>query len=152
MLLPAHFQPFQLVLPAEVKPGSSSAKRSQTTGHLVVYMPKVRRVICINLLSVYLIPDGTWPVGNNDFWSRSFQLRELENVLTEIEEPRPETCWRSGLAASFSHHFMSISCLCCLLHLCGSAWVIAGMEKTWFSQVKQVPLSTAVRYCYSLCQ
>nr|KAF6405200.1 leucine rich repeat containing 6 [Rousettus aegyptiacus] len=34
-------KPFQLVLPAEVKPDSSSAKRSQTTGHLVVCMPKV---------------------------------------------------------------------------------------------------------------
>ncbi|XP_024596780.1 protein tilB homolog isoform X1 [Neophocaena asiaeorientalis asiaeorientalis] len=33
-------KPFQLVLPAEVKPDSSSAKRAQTTGHLVVYMPK----------------------------------------------------------------------------------------------------------------
>uniref|UniRef100_A0A8D0GRI9 Leucine-rich repeat-containing protein 6 n=1 Tax=Sphenodon punctatus TaxID=8508 RepID=A0A8D0GRI9_SPHPU len=33
--------PFQLVLPAEVRPDNSSAKRSQTTGHLVVSMPKV---------------------------------------------------------------------------------------------------------------
>lgn len=38
-------KPFQLVLPAEVKPGSSSAKRSQTTGHLVIHMPKVDQVI-----------------------------------------------------------------------------------------------------------
>ncbi|XP_048214655.1 dynein axonemal assembly factor 11 [Perognathus longimembris pacificus] len=38
-------KPFQLVLPAEVKPDSSSAKRSQTTGHLVIYMPKVGEVI-----------------------------------------------------------------------------------------------------------
>ncbi|KAM5314466.1 dynein axonemal assembly factor 11 [Glossophaga mutica] len=38
-------KPFQLVLPAEVRPDSSSAKRSQTTGHLVVYMPKVGDVI-----------------------------------------------------------------------------------------------------------
>ncbi|KAG8515489.1 Protein tilB, partial [Galemys pyrenaicus] len=36
-------KPFQLVLPAEVKPDSSSARRSQTTGHLVVCMPKVGR-------------------------------------------------------------------------------------------------------------
>uniref|UniRef100_A0A8D0KQL8 Leucine-rich repeat-containing protein 6 n=1 Tax=Strix occidentalis caurina TaxID=311401 RepID=A0A8D0KQL8_STROC len=34
-------KPFQFVLPEEVKPDSSSAKRSQTTGHLVVSMPKV---------------------------------------------------------------------------------------------------------------
>uniref|UniRef100_A0A8C5NQU1 Leucine-rich repeat-containing protein 6 n=1 Tax=Junco hyemalis TaxID=40217 RepID=A0A8C5NQU1_JUNHY len=33
-------KPFQLVLPEEVKPDSSCAKRSQTTGHLVVTMPK----------------------------------------------------------------------------------------------------------------
>ncbi|XP_004837986.1 protein tilB homolog isoform X6 [Heterocephalus glaber] len=38
-------KPFQLVLPAEVKPDSSSAKRSQTTGHLVISMPKVEEVI-----------------------------------------------------------------------------------------------------------
>ncbi|XP_075067797.1 dynein axonemal assembly factor 11 isoform X2 [Mixophyes fleayi] len=33
-------KPFQLVLPEEVKPDSSGAQRSQTTGHLVVTMPK----------------------------------------------------------------------------------------------------------------
>ncbi|XP_045037627.2 dynein axonemal assembly factor 11 [Desmodus rotundus] len=38
-------KPFQLVLPAEVKPDSSSARRSQTTGHLVVCMPKVGEVV-----------------------------------------------------------------------------------------------------------
>ncbi|XP_005688898.2 PREDICTED: protein tilB homolog [Capra hircus] len=38
-------KPFQLVLPAEVRPDSSFAKRSQTTGHLVVCMPKVGEVI-----------------------------------------------------------------------------------------------------------
>ncbi|TKC48845.1 hypothetical protein EI555_010831, partial [Monodon monoceros] len=42
-------KPFQLVLPAEVKPDRSSAKRAQTTGHLVVYMPKVGSLICSNL-------------------------------------------------------------------------------------------------------
>ncbi|KAI4888176.1 hypothetical protein NFI96_014763, partial [Prochilodus magdalenae] len=31
---------FQLVLPAEVKPDSSTAQRSQTTGHLLLTMPK----------------------------------------------------------------------------------------------------------------
>ncbi|XP_064202959.1 dynein axonemal assembly factor 11 isoform X1 [Anguilla rostrata] len=33
---------FQLVLPAEVRPDSSTAKRSQTTGHLLVTMPKIQ--------------------------------------------------------------------------------------------------------------
>uniref|UniRef100_A0A8C0H995 Leucine-rich repeat-containing protein 6 n=1 Tax=Chelonoidis abingdonii TaxID=106734 RepID=A0A8C0H995_CHEAB len=41
-------KPFQLVLPAEVKPDSSSAKRSQTTGHLVISMPKVQEIIRAN--------------------------------------------------------------------------------------------------------
>ncbi|KAK1790036.1 hypothetical protein P4O66_002348 [Electrophorus voltai] len=35
-------QVFQLVLPDEVKPDSSTAQRSQTTGHLLLTMPKVR--------------------------------------------------------------------------------------------------------------
>ncbi|XP_074840916.1 dynein axonemal assembly factor 11 [Carettochelys insculpta] len=39
---------FQLVLPAEVKPDSSSAKRSQTTGHLVISMPKAQEIIMAN--------------------------------------------------------------------------------------------------------
>ncbi|NWW37371.1 TILB protein, partial [Panurus biarmicus] len=38
-------KPFQLVLPEEVKPDSSCAKRSQTTGHLVVTMPKAKEII-----------------------------------------------------------------------------------------------------------
>ncbi|XP_063777334.1 dynein axonemal assembly factor 11 isoform X2 [Pseudophryne corroboree] len=38
-------KPFQLVLPEEVKPDSSTAKRSQTTGHLVVTMPKASELI-----------------------------------------------------------------------------------------------------------
>ncbi|XP_026559488.1 protein tilB homolog [Pseudonaja textilis] len=36
---------FQLVLPEEVKPDSSIAKRSQTTGHLVINMPKAKDVV-----------------------------------------------------------------------------------------------------------
>ncbi|XP_043922987.1 dynein axonemal assembly factor 11 [Protopterus annectens] len=36
---------FQLILPAEVKPDSSSAQRSQTTGHLVITMPKAGEVL-----------------------------------------------------------------------------------------------------------
>lgn len=48
-----HFQPFQLVLPAEVKPDSSSARRSQTTGHLVICMPKVGDGTGVRLTSGY---------------------------------------------------------------------------------------------------
>uniref|UniRef100_A0A3Q1IL74 Leucine-rich repeat-containing protein 6 n=1 Tax=Anabas testudineus TaxID=64144 RepID=A0A3Q1IL74_ANATE len=36
---------FQIVLPAEVKPDSSTAQRSQTTGHLVLTMPRVRTAL-----------------------------------------------------------------------------------------------------------
>lgn len=50
-MLPVYSQPFQLILPAEVKPDSSFAKRSQTTGHLVVCMPKVGSTIYIHLKS-----------------------------------------------------------------------------------------------------
>jgi protein TilB len=35
---------FQLALPEEVNPDKTSAKRSQTTGHLVLTMPKVRKM------------------------------------------------------------------------------------------------------------
>ncbi|XP_031214905.1 protein tilB homolog isoform X2 [Mastomys coucha] len=38
-------KPFQLALSTEVQPDSSSAKRSQTTGHLLICMPKVREMI-----------------------------------------------------------------------------------------------------------
>lgn len=38
-------KPFQLALSAEVQPDRSSAKRSQTTGHLLICMPKVEEVI-----------------------------------------------------------------------------------------------------------
>ncbi|XP_038616234.1 protein tilB homolog isoform X1 [Tachyglossus aculeatus] len=41
-------KPFQIVLPSEVKPDCSSAQRSQTTGHLVVTMPKVKEIITAN--------------------------------------------------------------------------------------------------------
>uniref|UniRef100_A0A3P9QAK4 Leucine-rich repeat-containing protein 6 n=1 Tax=Poecilia reticulata TaxID=8081 RepID=A0A3P9QAK4_POERE len=39
-------QMFQVVLPAEVKPDSSTARRSQTTGHLVLTMPRVGTTGC----------------------------------------------------------------------------------------------------------
>ncbi|XP_051015547.1 dynein axonemal assembly factor 11 [Acomys russatus] len=38
-------KPFQLALSAEVQPDRSSAKRSQTTGHLLICMPKVGEII-----------------------------------------------------------------------------------------------------------
>ncbi|CAO2602138.1 Dynein axonemal assembly factor 11, partial [Lemmus lemmus] len=38
-------KPFQLALSAEVQPDKSSAKRSQTTGHLLICMPKIGEMI-----------------------------------------------------------------------------------------------------------
>ncbi|XP_029447906.1 protein tilB homolog [Rhinatrema bivittatum] len=49
ILIMVKSKPFQLVLPAEVKPDSSSAKRSQTTGHLVITMPKATEIIMTKL-------------------------------------------------------------------------------------------------------
>lgn len=43
-----------MVLPAEVKPDSSTAQRSQTTGHLVLIMPRVRTVTRQTGTHVYL--------------------------------------------------------------------------------------------------
>ncbi|XP_061462873.1 dynein axonemal assembly factor 11 isoform X2 [Rhineura floridana] len=41
-------KPFQLVLPAEVKPDNSTARRSQTTGHLIISLPKAKEIITAN--------------------------------------------------------------------------------------------------------
>ncbi|KAF7653916.1 hypothetical protein LDENG_00077110 [Lucifuga dentata] len=41
-------QMFQLVLPAEVKPDSSTAQRSQTTGHLLLTMPRAEGEIKVS--------------------------------------------------------------------------------------------------------
>lgn len=51
--LSSHLQPFQLVLSAEVQPDKSSAKRSQTTGHLLICMPKVGNGIWTNFTSEF---------------------------------------------------------------------------------------------------
>lgn len=37
---------FQIVFPEEIKTESSTAQRSQTTGHLVITMPKVKEIPC----------------------------------------------------------------------------------------------------------
>uniref|UniRef100_A0A480EIJ9 Leucine-rich repeat-containing protein 6 n=2 Tax=Sus scrofa TaxID=9823 RepID=A0A480EIJ9_PIG len=70
-------KPFQLVLPAEVKPDSSSAQRSQTTGHLVVCMPKVGELVtgCQGTSpSVKSTPDR----GRAQTRQRSQQVERLE--------------------------------------------------------------------------
>uniref|UniRef100_A0A8C8FRU8 Leucine-rich repeat-containing protein 6 n=1 Tax=Oncorhynchus tshawytscha TaxID=74940 RepID=A0A8C8FRU8_ONCTS len=53
---------FQLVLPAEVRPDSSTAKRSQITGHLVLTMPKVLYVVKpILVLTMPRVCSKTYP-------------------------------------------------------------------------------------------
>ncbi|XP_035175235.1 protein tilB homolog [Oxyura jamaicensis] len=68
-------KPFQLVLPEEVKPDSSSAKRSQTTGHLVVSMPKAKEIILSKQkLSTSIKPSDTMQKNAR----RSEQVEKLE--------------------------------------------------------------------------
>uniref|UniRef100_A0A8C2Y994 Leucine-rich repeat-containing protein 6 n=1 Tax=Coturnix japonica TaxID=93934 RepID=A0A8C2Y994_COTJA len=67
---------FQLVLPEEVRPDSSSAKRSQTTGHLVVSMPKVKEIILAKRkLSTSVRPSDSNTVQKS---TRNRQVEKLE--------------------------------------------------------------------------
>ncbi|XP_054841195.1 dynein axonemal assembly factor 11 [Eublepharis macularius] len=75
-------KPFQLVLPAEVKPDSSTARRSQTTGHLVITLPKAKETIV-----------ATQKVSTSKKRSDVSQLQAnlKRNVLTEKLEVDPST-------------------------------------------------------------
>ncbi|XP_069815921.1 dynein axonemal assembly factor 11 isoform X2 [Dendropsophus ebraccatus] len=68
-------KPFQLVLPEEVKPDSSSAKRSQTTGHLVVTMPKASEAIQKTTISSTLKSQNSTNVQNS---SRRIEKLEVD--------------------------------------------------------------------------
>ncbi|XP_045416982.1 dynein axonemal assembly factor 11 isoform X3 [Lemur catta] len=70
-------KPFQLVLPAEVKPDSSSAKRSQTTGHLVICMPKVEEIITGGR-QTFKPMKTTLDSGREQTSSRSKRIEKLE--------------------------------------------------------------------------
>lgn len=70
-------KPFQLALSAEVQPDRSSAKRSQTTGHLLICMPKVEEVITGGQrtpMSVKSTPDSSREQANH----RRKQIERLE--------------------------------------------------------------------------
>uniref|UniRef100_A0A8U8AUC6 Leucine-rich repeat-containing protein 6 n=1 Tax=Geospiza parvula TaxID=87175 RepID=A0A8U8AUC6_GEOPR len=69
-------KPFQLVLPEEVKPDSSSAKRSQTTGHLVVTMPKVCKIGDITQRSLNVV--STLGIDCNSEQENSCSFEKLE--------------------------------------------------------------------------
>ena len=49
---------FQLALTEEVNPDKATAKRSQTTGHLVITMPKV----CNDQEEIFLKYSTTWQI------------------------------------------------------------------------------------------
>ncbi|CAH2285951.1 tilB homolog isoform X1 [Pelobates cultripes] len=75
-------KPFQIVLPAEVKPDSSTAKRSQTTGHLVVAMPKATGQIqakpsCNNLQK------STKTVEKLEVDPKAYSFPDLANIVKE---------------------------------------------------------------------
>ncbi|NXT46640.1 TILB protein, partial [Pluvianellus socialis] len=78
-------KPFQLVLPEEVKPDSSSAKRSQTTGHLVVSMPKAKEIILAKQkVSTSLKHSDCDTLQRN---ARSVQVEKLEVDPTKYSFP-----------------------------------------------------------------
>ncbi|XP_006830906.1 PREDICTED: protein tilB homolog [Chrysochloris asiatica] len=70
-------KPFQLVLPAEVKPDSSEARRSQTTGHLVICMPKVGAVITAGRKTSQSVKT-TSDINSQPTNRRSDQIEKLE--------------------------------------------------------------------------
>uniref|UniRef100_A0A8C3T0K5 Leucine-rich repeat-containing protein 6 n=1 Tax=Chelydra serpentina TaxID=8475 RepID=A0A8C3T0K5_CHESE len=83
---------FQLVLPAEVKPDSSSAKRSQTTGHLVIRMPKVCKFIWTDTIQSYLYINSTlrnmyrlYRVEKLEVDPSKYSFPDVANIIQEKE-------------------------------------------------------------------
>ncbi|XP_021242773.1 protein tilB homolog isoform X3 [Numida meleagris] len=74
---------FQLVLPEEVKPDSSSAKRSQTTGHLVVSMPKVKDTI----LAKQKLSTSVKPSDSNTMQKSTSVQSSASRHLSDWEHP-----------------------------------------------------------------
>ncbi|XP_042725774.1 dynein axonemal assembly factor 11 [Lagopus leucura] len=73
---------FQLVLPEEVKPDSSSAKRSQTTGHLVVSMPKVKEIILAKQKSSTSVK----PSDSNTMYRKSTRSKPVEKLEVDPDK------------------------------------------------------------------
>ncbi|XP_043545336.1 dynein axonemal assembly factor 11 [Chiloscyllium plagiosum] len=69
---------FQLVLPEEVKPDSSSAKRSQTTGHLLITMPKVQEVVKPKLKSTSRTQSATYSKSHTHVTRTTQHSEKLE--------------------------------------------------------------------------
>ncbi|KAG5443336.1 Protein tilB [Clonorchis sinensis] len=90
----------QLALPEEVKPDKSHAKRSQTTGHLVVTMPKVDQVI----RSQYMAKENKDVVRRQAAQHEKAStedakfgtVKETSAVLLDLETAKPSTpAWKS---------------------------------------------------------
>ncbi|XP_060761938.1 dynein axonemal assembly factor 11 isoform X2 [Neoarius graeffei] len=67
---------FQLVLPAEVKPDSSTAKRSQTTGHLLITMLKMHGEVKVKKATHKLTSGGCRGNGTSE------TLKEKDRVIS----------------------------------------------------------------------
>ncbi|XP_019730468.1 protein tilB homolog isoform X2 [Hippocampus comes] len=73
---------FQLVLPAEVKPDSSTAQRSQTTGHLLLHMPRAQGEIKVTKAAIHPSKDDRRRRGSSpDSKKRGRSLMTTVRVL-----------------------------------------------------------------------
>uniref|UniRef100_A0A8C5MS27 Dynein axonemal assembly factor 11 n=1 Tax=Leptobrachium leishanense TaxID=445787 RepID=A0A8C5MS27_9ANUR len=77
---------FQIVLPAEVRPDSSTAERSQTTGHLVVHMPKATEQIQIKPVqkpSCDGLPKSKPKVEKLEVDPKAYSFPDVSNIIKE---------------------------------------------------------------------
>ncbi|XP_051943501.1 dynein axonemal assembly factor 11 isoform X2 [Hippocampus zosterae] len=72
---------FQLVLPAEVKPDSSTAQRSQTTGHLLLHMPRAQGEIKVTKAAIHPSKDDRRRRRSPDSKKRGRSLMTTARVL-----------------------------------------------------------------------
>ncbi|KAF0046461.1 hypothetical protein F2P81_000094 [Scophthalmus maximus] len=75
-------QIFQMVLPAEVRPDGSTALRSQTTGHLVLTMPRVRTVTWPRVRTV------KWPPAEGEIKVKKIVSRPIRRSRSQPEDDK----------------------------------------------------------------
>ncbi|XP_077359920.1 dynein axonemal assembly factor 11-like [Festucalex cinctus] len=104
---------FQLVLPAEVKPDSSTAQRSQTTGHLLLLMPRAQGEIKVTKAATRPSKDDRCRRGSSDSKKKERSLPErlevdasgtvdIANIVTRqhsIEGPLEASGWNPTVVA-----------------------------------------------------
>ncbi|XP_019730469.1 protein tilB homolog [Hippocampus comes] len=108
-------QIFQLVLPAEVKPDSSTAQRSQTTGHLLLHMPRAQGEIKVTKAAIHPSKDDRRRRGSSpDSKKRERSIPErlevdasgtvdIANIVTRprtVEGPLEASGWNPSAAAA----------------------------------------------------